>query len=134
MAAVRVVVVHVACEVEAAAEHAVLTVLVVVPVVVRTSSNFRHSIKMQYTQKRSGRERCTKRKQLRKTTQLRTTCTRNVVKIDHRGFGMTRVRFAVLDQKVENADPQSPDAATHFPCCLMPCDVICCCSCCCCCL
>ena len=37
---------------------------------------------------------------------------------------MTRVRFAVRDQKAGSADPELPDAATEFPCCLMPCDVI----------
>ena len=42
----------------------------------------------------------------------------------HRGLGVTRVRFAVLDQKVEVADPESPDAATEFPCGSMPYDVI----------
>ena len=81
VAAVRVVVVHVAPRVEAPAVYAVLTVIVVVPVV-----------------------------------------------------GVRRARFAVLDQKVGIADPESPDAATVIPCCLMPCDVFFffCCSCCCC--
>ena len=46
----------------------------------------------------------------------------------------TRVRFSVLDQNAGIADSESPDAATEFPCCLMPCDVIFCCCCCCCCL
>ena len=54
--------------------------------------------------------------------------------MDHRGVGVTRVSFAVPDKKAGIADPESPDAATEFPCSLMPCDVICCCSCCCCCL
>ena len=46
--------------------------------------------------------------------------------MDHRSFGVTRVRFAVLDQKAGIADPESPGAATEFPCCFTPCDVICC--------
>ena len=37
---------------------------------------------------------------------------------------MTCVRFAVPDWKAEIADPDSPDAATDFPCCLTPSDVI----------
>ena len=53
--------------------------------------------------------------------------------MDHRGFVVTRVRFAVPDQKVGIADPESPDAATGFLCSLTPCDVVLCCSCCCCC-
>ena len=35
---------------------------------------------------------------------------------------MTRVRFAVLDQKAGSADPESPDAAMEFPYCSIPCD------------
>ena len=31
---------------------------------------------------------------------------------------------AVLGQKTGIADPESSDAATEFPCCFMPCDVI----------
>ena len=42
--------------------------------------------------------------------------------MDHRGLGVTRVRFAVLDHKAGIADPESPDAATEFPYCLIPCD------------
>ena len=41
----------------------------------------------------------------------------------HCGFGVTRVRFTVLNQKAGTADTESPDAATEFPCCLIPCDV-----------
>ena len=42
----------------------------------------------------------------------------------HQCFGLTRVRFADLDQKVGIADPESPDAATDIPCCLVPCHVV----------
>ena len=40
--------------------------------------------------------------------------------MDNRGFGVTRVRVVVLDQKAGIADPESHDDATEFPCCLMP--------------
>ena len=43
--------------------------------------------------------------------------------MDHHGFGVTRVGFAVQDQKAGNVDPKSLDVATEFPCCLIPCDV-----------
>ena len=62
VAAVRVVVVHVAPWVEAAAVVAVLTRIGVVPVV--------------------------------------------LLLMNHRGFGVTRVRFAVLDHKAVIADPE----------------------------
>ena len=38
---------------------------------------------------------------------------------DHRGFGVTHVRCAVLDQKARIADTESPGAATDLPCGLM---------------
>ena len=44
--------------------------------------------------------------------------------MDHWSLGVTRVRFAVLDHEVGIADPESPDAATDIPCCLMPCHVV----------
>ena len=44
--------------------------------------------------------------------------------MNQRGLGVTRVRVAGLDQKVGIVDPESPDAATDFPCCLMPCEVV----------
>ena len=37
--------------------------------------------------------------------------------LDHRGLCVTRLRFAVVDPKVGTADPESPAAATDFPCC-----------------
>ena len=43
--------------------------------------------------------------------------------MDHRSVGVTRVRFAVLDHKAGIADPESRNAATEFPCCLIPCAV-----------
>ena len=44
--------------------------------------------------------------------------------MDHHGFCVTRDLSAVLDQKAGIADPESPDAATEIPFCLMPCGVI----------
>ena len=42
---------------------------------------------------------------VKKTTQPKTTCTKNRCSSwTTRGFGMTRERFAVLDQKAESAD------------------------------
>ena len=78
MADVRVVVVHVAPSVEAAAVFAVLTAIVVVPVVIVTDGPTR--------------------------------------------FGRDARAFCCLGQKAEIGDPESPDAATEFPCRLMPCD------------
>ena len=78
VAVLRVAVVHFAPRVEAAAAVAVLTVIVVVPIL--------------------------------------------LFLMDHRGFGVTCVRFAVRGQKAGTADPESPGAATEFPCCLIPCD------------
>ena len=87
---VRVVVVHVAPWVEAAAVVAVLAVTVVVPVVVIIDGPPR--------------------------------------------FGRDARAFCCYGPESGIADPAAPDAATEFPCCLLPCDVICCCNCCCCCL
>ena len=42
--------------------------------------------------------------------------------------------FCCCGPKAGTADPVSPNSATGFPCCLIPCDVIFCVSCCCCCL
>ena len=39
-------------------------------------------------------------------------------------FGLTRLHFAVLKQKVGIAEPESLHAATDIPCSLMPCDVV----------
>ena len=55
---------------------------------------------------------------------LRQLPQRVAVEMGHRRFGVTRVRSAGLDCKVEMADPLSNDAATDIPCCLMPCHVV----------
>ena len=39
-------------------------------------------------------------------------------------FGLTRLHFAVLDQKVAIAEPQALHAATDIQCSLMLCDVV----------